>query len=117
MPPALSSELAVDILREVIVTLVRRDTPALSAHQFGVFLTCYLREGDHTVRGLAIELGVSKSVVTRALDKLSKMNLASRRPDPLDGRSVIVDRTAEGHAMLEDLRLIASAYRHASQLA
>ena len=106
-----SSEFAVDILREIAVTLVRRDQPALSAHQFGVFLTCYLRPGDHTVRSLAKELGVSKSVITRALDKLTELGLAVRRADPEDGRSIIVERTEAGHLMLQDLHEIAAACR------
>ena len=41
----------VGILRETVVALVRRDGPDLSARQLGVFLTCYLRDGGHTVRG------------------------------------------------------------------
>ncbi len=109
-------ELAVDVLRDVIVSLVRRDGPALSSHQFGVYLTCYLKDGDHTVRGLAQELGVSKSVITRALDKLGALELAERRTDPADRRSVIVERTAAGNAMLQDLRNIAAATAHASTM-
>jgi DNA-binding MarR family transcriptional regulator len=95
---------AVTILREVIVSLVRRDDAVLSSHQLGVYLTCYVVDGDHTVRGLAADLNVSKSVITRALDKLGEMNLARRRIDPRDRRSVIVERTAEGTAMLDHLR-------------
>jgi len=110
MNPGLGADLAIDVLREVIVTLIRRDQPALSAHQFGVFLTCYLHDGDHTVRGLAQELNVSKSVITRALDKLTDLDLATRRPDPADGRSVIVSRTEAGQAMLQDLIGIAETY-------
>jgi DNA-binding MarR family transcriptional regulator len=95
------------MLREVIVALVRRDGPALSAHQLGVYLTCYLDDGDHTVRGLASRLSVSKSVITRALDKLTELELARRRPDPADRRSVLVERTQAGHALLDELRRIA----------
>ena len=98
---------AVVILREVIVALVRRDDPVLSSHQLGVYLTCYLVEGDHTVRGLAAELSVSKSVITRALDKLGELNLARRRIDPDDRRSVIVERTKEGQALLAEMRRLA----------
>lgn len=100
-------DFAVRVMREIIVALVRRDGPALSAHQLGVFLTCYLQAGDHTVRSLAKELAVSKSVITRALDRLGELNLTIRRTDPLDARSVIVDQTQVGLAMLADLRLIA----------
>ena len=95
MAAEFSPDLAVGILREVIVALVRKDGPALSTHQLAVFLTCYLKEGDHTVRGLAAELNVSKSVITRALDRLGELDLARRRPDPADRRSVLVERTRQ----------------------
>jgi DNA-binding MarR family transcriptional regulator len=99
-------DLAIGILREVIVALVRRDGPALSAHQLGVYLTCYLKDTDHTVRGLAAELNVSKSVITRALDKLGEMDLTRRQPDPADRRSVLVERTEAGRQLLDELRQI-----------
>src|SRR4051812_11002308 len=96
----------VGILRDTIVSLVRRDGPDLSARQLGVFLTCYLREGAHTVRGLAAELNVSKPAITRALDRLGELDLARRKIDPLDRRSVLVQRTVKGAAFLRDLRSI-----------
>ena len=101
-----SPDLAVNMLREVIVSLVRRDGPALSAHQLAVYLTCYLTDGHHTVRGLAAELNVSKSVITRSLDKLGEMELARRIPDPADRRSVLVERTSPGWHLLDELRAI-----------
>ena len=111
MSAEFNPDMSVDVLREVVVTLIRRERPVLSTHQFGVFLTCYLHNADHTVRGLADHLHVSKSVITRALDKLTDLGLAVRRPDPSDGRSVLVDRTPEGSAMMQDLTDIAEAYR------
>ena len=57
----------IGVLRDTIVGLVRRDGVDLSSRQLGVFLTCYLRDGGHTVRGLAAELNVSKPAITRAL--------------------------------------------------
>jgi len=82
------------ILRTAIVELVRRDGPDLSARQLGVFLTCYLETEAQTVRGLAAKLGVSKPAITRALDRLSEFDLVRRKTDPLDRRSVLVQRTA-----------------------
>lgn len=108
MASAFSPQLAIDVLRDVIVSMVRRDGPPLSSHQFGVFLTCYLKDGDHTVRGLAAELGVSKSVITRALDKLAELELAERKIDPADRRSVIVQRTKAGMTMITELQSIAA---------
>lgn len=102
------------ILRETVVALVRRDGPDLSARQLGVFLTCYLQDGAHTVRGLAAELDVSKPAITRALDRLGELDLARRKVDPADRRSVIVQRTLKGAAFLRDLRAVMSeASQHA----
>ena len=101
-----SSEQWVGVLRDTIVALVRRDGPDLSARQLGVFLTCYLNDGGHTVRGLAAELNVSKPAITRALDRLGELDLARRKVDPLDRRSVLVQRTMKGAAFLRDLRTI-----------
>jgi DNA-binding MarR family transcriptional regulator len=96
----------VGIMRDTIVALVRRDGPDLSARQLGVFLTCYLQDGAHTVRGLAADLHVSKPAITRALDRLGELDLARRKVDPLDRRSVLVQRTLKGAAFLRDLRAI-----------
>lgn len=94
------------ILRTAIVELVRRDGPDLSARQLGVFLTCYLEAEAQTVRGLAAKLGVSKPAITRALDRLSEFDLVRRKTDPLDRRSVLVQRTATGMAFLREMRTI-----------
>ncbi len=101
-----SVEHLVGILRDTVVALVRRDGPDLSARQLGVFLTCYLQDGAHTVRGLAAELNVSKPAITRALDRLGELDLARRKVDPMDRRSVLVQRTLKGAAFLRDMRSI-----------
>jgi DNA-binding MarR family transcriptional regulator len=106
MPSAPTADQLVGILRDTVVALVRRDGPDLSARQLGVFLTCYLQEGAHTVRGLAADLNVSKPAITRALDRLGDLDLARRKVDPLDRRSVLVQRTIKGTAFLRDLRSI-----------
>ena len=103
-----STEPTVDVLRRTIVTLVRRDGPDLTARQLGVFLTCYLEAEAQTVRGLARNLNVSKPAVTRALDRLSDFNLVRRKTDPLDRRSVLVQRTTIGAAFLRDISKILS---------
>jgi DNA-binding MarR family transcriptional regulator len=103
-PPNPVSDAQVGLLRDTIVALVRRDGADLSARQLGVFLTCYLNDGGHTVRGLAAELNVSKPAITRALDRLGELDLARRKVDPLDRRSVLVQRTTKGAAFLRDLR-------------
>jgi DNA-binding MarR family transcriptional regulator len=99
-----SADQLVGILRDTVVSLVRREGQDLSARQLGVFLTCYLQDGAHTVRGLAAELNVSKPAITRALDRLGELDLARRKVDPMDRRSVLVQRTLKGTAFLRDLR-------------
>ncbi len=106
MAASQQSDQMVGILRDTIVALVRRDGPDLSARQLGVFLTCYLQDGAHTVRGLAADLNVSKPAITRALDRLGELDLARRKVDPMDRRSVLVQRTLKGAAFLRDLRSI-----------
>lgn len=106
MAASTTSDQMVATLRDTVVALVRRDGADLSARQLGVFLTCYLNDGAHTVRGLAGELNVSKPAITRALDRLGELDLARRKVDPMDRRSVLVQRTVKGTAFLRDLRHI-----------
>ena len=94
-PPNPVSDAQVGLLRDTVVALVRRDGIDLTARQLGVFLTCYLNDGPHTVRGLAASLDVSKPAITRALDRLGGLDLARRKVDPLDRRSVIVPAYGE----------------------
>jgi DNA-binding MarR family transcriptional regulator len=101
-----SIEQKVDVLRETIVALVRRDGPDLSARQLGVLLTCYREDEAQTVRGLAAKLDVSKPAITRALDRLSEFDLVRRKTDPLDRRSVLVQRTVAGNGFMRDLKTI-----------
>ena len=94
------------VLRTTIVELVRRDGPDLSARQLAVFLTCYLDPEAQTVRGLAAQLGVSKPAITRALDRLTEFDFVKRKTDPLDRRSVLVQRTPAGMALLREVRSV-----------
>jgi DNA-binding MarR family transcriptional regulator len=98
------SEHLIRVLQETIVALVRRDAHDLSSRQLGVMLISYLSDGPHTVRGLAAKLNVSKPAITRALDRLGDHDLARRKPDPSDRRSVLVQRTPKGNAFMRELR-------------
>ncbi|MFT8244039.1 MarR family winged helix-turn-helix transcriptional regulator [Roseomonas sp. BN140053] len=106
MAVKMSADELVETLRDTIVAMVRRDGPDLSARQLGVFLTTYLAEGPHTVRGLAAGLNVSKPAITRALDRLGELDLTRRKTDPQDRRSVLVQRTPKGSALLRELSSI-----------
>jgi DNA-binding MarR family transcriptional regulator len=112
-----SIEQTVDVLRQTIVALVRRDGPDLTARQLSVFLICYLEGEAQTVRGLAAKLNVSKPAITRALDRLSEFDLVRRKQDPLDRRSVLVQRTVSGAAFLRDLKkILADASKDANRV-
>jgi DNA-binding MarR family transcriptional regulator len=93
-----------DMLRAWFVAGVSRPKqPDLSARQMAVLLTVYRTEGPHTVRGLAATLNVSKPAITRALDRLGALDLAHRKIDPMDRRSVLVNRTRAGAALLRQM--------------
>ncbi|TPG36407.1 MarR family transcriptional regulator [Roseomonas nepalensis] len=104
----------IEILRETVVSLIRRDGPDLSARQLGIFLTVCLCEGPHTVRGLATSLALSKSVITRALDRLEAFELVHRTIDPDDRRSVFVQQTGRGAALVREIHQIMREARSAS---
>jgi DNA-binding MarR family transcriptional regulator len=64
-------------------------------------LLVYLTPGPHTVRGLANVLGVSKPVITRALNTLGTLGYLRRVRDEADRRNVFVARTNNGQEFLE----------------
>ncbi len=97
------------ILRDTIVGTVRRDGPDMSARQFAVFMIVYIEDGQHTVRGLAARLEISKPAITRSLDRMAELGLTKRGPDPRDRRSVLVLRTRKGQDLLSDLRAYMTA--------
>lgn len=93
---------ALKLWQEVGLQIVRKDGVDLTARQFVVLLTVYLEPPPHTVRGLAQKLGVTKPVITRALDAMGDIDLISRRRDPSDRRNVIIQRTVRGALFLEE---------------
>jgi len=66
-----------------------------------LMLLVYLTPGPHTVRGLAHILGVSKPVITRALNTLGALGYLRRVRDETDRRNVFVARTSTGQDFLE----------------
>jgi DNA-binding MarR family transcriptional regulator len=112
MSVALTTEQALRLWHDVNLALVRDDQPDLSARQISILLTVYLQAPPHTVRGLAGKLGVSKPVITRALDAMGKLDLVNRRRDVDDRRNVLVQRTVRGSLYVEYLAdLIAECAR------
>ncbi len=87
---------ALRLWQQVTLSQVRGDAPDLTMRQAAILLTIYLDPPPHTVRGLAEKLGVTKPVITRALDTMGVLKLVSRHRDERDKRNVLVKRTVEG---------------------
>jgi len=92
---------ALQLWHDVSLAAVRDREPDLSLRQMSILLTVYLEAPPHTVRDLARKLGVSKPVVTRALDTMGKLGLLTRKRDEKDLRNVLVQRTVRGALYLE----------------
>ena len=70
--------------------------PDLSSRQMAILMTVYLEDKAHTVKSLSDRLNVTKAVITRALDTLTRYGFVERAPDLRDKRSIIVKRTPGG---------------------
>ena len=84
-----------------LINYVRSGQPDLTNRQMALLLLVYLTKGPHTVRGLAHILGVSKPVITRALNTLGALGYLRRVRDETDRRNVFVARTSTGQEFLE----------------
>ncbi|HEV2556598.1 MAG TPA: MarR family winged helix-turn-helix transcriptional regulator [Bosea sp. (in: a-proteobacteria)] len=103
MPLEIRPSQALRLWRQVHLDLVRDGESDLSARQTAILLTIYLELPPHTVRGLAAQLGVTKPVITRALDSMGKLGLVTRRRDETDRRNVVIQRTVAGALAVERL--------------
>ena len=91
---------ALALWHDVTLERVKATHQELSPRQLVILTTVYLEEGPHTVRSLARKLGLTKSPVTRALDRLEGERLIRRCADPSDKRSIVIERTASGTLFL-----------------
>ncbi|QIK97136.1 winged helix-turn-helix transcriptional regulator [Sphingomonas sp. HDW15A] len=87
-----------------LIGYVRSGEPDLTNRQMALLMLVYLTSGPHTVRGLAASLGVSKPVVTRALNTLGSLGYLRRQRDPDDRRNIFVVRTEDGTEFLEGFK-------------
>jgi len=87
---------------QTLVGYVRSGQPDLTNRQMALLLLVYLTPGPHTVRGLAQSLGVSKPVVTRALNTLGALGYLRRERDEADRRNIFIAPTDTGADFLED---------------
>lgn len=87
-----------------LIGYVRSGEPDLTNRQMALLMLVYLTPGPHTVRGLARVLGVSKPVVTRALNTLGGLGYLRRERDQDDRRNIFVVRTTDGAEFLEGFK-------------
>jgi len=86
---------------QTLIRYVRSGQPDLTNRQMALMLLVYLTPGPHTVRGLANVLGVSKPVITRALNTLGALGYLRRVRDEADRRNVFVAKTSIGQDFLD----------------
>ena len=86
---------------QALIGYVRSGQPDLTNRQMALMMLVYLTPGPHTVRGLAHILGVSKPVITRALNTLGTLGYLRRVRDEADRRNVFVAQTSTGQEFLE----------------
>ena len=94
---------ALRLWQQVAVSEVEAGGHDLSMRQLAILLEIYLVPPPHTVRGLAAKLGVTKPVITRALDTMGEQGLVTRQRDERDRRNVVIKRTVDGALFLERL--------------
>ena len=98
------SEVSLTGWMKALIAYVRSGEPDLTNRQMALLMLVYLTPGPHTVRGLARVLGVSKPVVTRALNTLGALGYLRRERDQDDRRNVFVVRTSNGADFLEGFK-------------
>jgi DNA-binding MarR family transcriptional regulator len=90
-------------LRERLLGMIREDTPDLTCRQMGVLLICCNKPIPLSAAAIAEKLNVERPTITRAMDRLEALELARRRPNPADARSVLLVPSAKGRAMCRRL--------------
>jgi len=93
---------ALALWHDVTLKNVLDTGPELSPRQLVILTTIYLETGPHTVRSLAKKMNLTKSPITRAIDRLEGQSLIRRCHDPRDKRSIIIERTPKGTSFLSD---------------
>ena len=98
------TEVSLSVWMKALIAYVRSGEPDLTNRQMALLMLVYLTPGPHTVRGIAKILGVSKPVVTRALNTLGALGYLRRERDQDDRRNIFVVRTHEGADFLEGFK-------------
>ena len=103
--PTLDVARSASELRVVLGQLVRR---LRAEHNFATSHATVLgrldREGPRTTSALALAERVRPQSMAQTLTELSAAGLVGRRPDPLDGRQILIELTDLGRQALVDER-------------
>jgi DNA-binding MarR family transcriptional regulator len=86
-------------LQRSILNMVRANGPDLTCRQLSVLMVCVTLEEPQTVKELTAQLNIGKPAVTRAIDRLSALGFARRKPNSADRRSVFVVASVKGEAL------------------
>ena len=103
MAVELTATQALSLWHRVTLEQVKHAGFDLTLRQMSILLQIYMVPPPHTVRGLAATLGVTKPVITRALDTMGELGLVERVRDDRDRRNVVIKRTVNGALYLEKL--------------
>jgi DNA-binding MarR family transcriptional regulator len=90
------------LARDMTTTLDRRFSPfGLTTQQAALLLTA--GSGQSSPRQIAEAIGTDTAGMTKLLDRLEGKRLVRRRPNPADRRSVLVEPTELGLALVPKL--------------
>lgn len=102
------ARLAVQLER--LITLVRRrggphdvDDPPLAGSQ-RLALSALVAESPLRLRALAERIGTTDATASRTVDALAALGLVRRKPDPKDGRGVLVVATPKAVELVTERR-------------
>ncbi len=90
-------------VRRIITTNAARVSPGMLPGAYKVF-TMIADKGPLTSRVIAERLYIDKGQLSRTVKELEDLGLIARTADPSDGRSHLLEVTAEGRRRLEQAR-------------
>lgn len=105
-----SSEAAVETdlagtVQRLFTAMRRLSPPGLSLTAASTLATLE-RDGPHRLTELAAREGVTQPAMTQLVSRLEREGLALRRPDPGDGRVVLIEITPAGRDLLRHRRAL-----------
>lgn len=95
---------AATVLREFVVTMIRTTPQSDLSRTAAGTLSVLDREGPQRVTTLAAREAVSQPAMTGLIQRLEAAGLATRQPDPLDGRATLIAITDPGRSRMRSRR-------------